>query len=98
MRSESENTFVVQIGNSDDKLGQVEWNSFVHQVAIVITVHASEVHYCGFSHSDAPWQNACWVFEMGNDQIDRFRKGLIEVKERFRQDSIAVTYGKTRFI
>lgn len=91
-------TYVVQIGNSDDRLSQKEWAVFYDQIERIIQQWGGEIHFSGASHTAAPWQNAAWVFNMRT----RFREVLVDsLKDlcaQFRQDSIALTEGTTSFI
>ena len=79
----------VSIGNSDDKLSQQQWCTFVWVVDTVIREHARVVHGYWLSESSSMWQNACWCFEVeamsGWDLRDRLR----ETAGKFSQDSIA---------
>lgn len=54
-------TITIQIGNSDNKLSQMEWSAFIKDVVEVVESLASVVHFYGTSLGDAPWQNAAWV-------------------------------------
>jgi hypothetical protein len=88
-------TVVVQIGNSDNKLTQVEWSDFIRNVHNAVS-KISEVHFTGFSAPDAPWQNACFI--INSYSMDGLTSELRFICKRFRQDSIALTIGKTEFV
>ena len=88
----------LQIGNSDDKLTQREWAAFVEDIAHEINVLAKHVHFCGFSPGDAPWQNACWVFELEADRENELKARVTEHRSRFKQDPVAWTEGRTAFV
>lgn len=90
-------TVVVQIGNSDDHLAQTRWANYVREVRAAITPHAAPIWFEGLSPADAPWQNACWVFELISDtQIHAALKGeLGRIAAEFGQDAIAWTTGET---
>jgi hypothetical protein len=90
-------TVVIQIGNSDDKLSQVEWSQFVRRVSKLVDEYG-EVHFSGHSTPDAPWQNACWVVEVEEDQLGDLTNFLTECRMLFKQDSVAMTCGQTAFI
>jgi len=52
-------TVVIQIGNSDDKLTQLEWAKFVNDIKHLVNNHAKEVHFFGGSSNWENWQNTC---------------------------------------
>lgn len=90
----------ISIGNSDDKLSQAEWSTFVSQVDRYIESatdgHDGEVHGRWFSASDAPWQNACWCVEFHADDVASTLRGRLPVvAASFGQDSIAWAEVKT---
>lgn len=89
-------TITIQIGNSDDKLKQSEWSKFISETASIIYHMSKEVHFFGTSPGISKWQNACWVIEY--DDVRPLFERLSSLKERYGQDSIAVTIGKTEFI
>ena len=91
-------TITLQIGNSDDKLTQREWAAFVGDIDHEINVLAEDVHFCGFSPGDAPWQNACWVFELETDRENELKALVTGHRARFKQDSVAWTKGQTAFV
>jgi len=91
-------TVTIQIGNTDDKLSQVEWSTFIQVVNSHIHVYASRIHFNGYSDPAEPWQNACWVIEIGDSSIIRLKTDLANSRGKFRQDSIAWTEGETKFI
>jgi len=90
-------TITVQIGNSDDKLTQREWSEYWEATATDVD-DLCETHFSGSSHGYAPWQNHCWVGEIEESDIPVLTNRLRVVRERFRQDSVAITVGKTEFI
>lgn len=91
-------SIAIQIGNSDDKLEQREWAAFVASVQGAVEQAASEIHFVGASGATAPWQNAAWIFECDGRAVAVLRERLKEMREHWRQDSIAWTEGETRFI
>lgn len=92
------NTVVIQIGNSDDKLTQMEWARFVFSVGDAIQHLAHETHFSGFSLPNAPWQNAAWVFEIDFKNSLILLDNMRRLAEAFKQDSIAWTQGETIFV
>jgi hypothetical protein len=91
----------IEIGNSDDKLTQLEWSKFVEDVHNVLVVSA-KIHFKGFASPDVEFQNACWCIELPNDDGDddtaRVRQYLARLARDYGQDSIAWTPGVTEFI
>jgi len=90
-------TVTIQIGNSDDKLTQAQWAHFLRRVDNAVSRRAKQVHFCGTSHPDSEWQNAAWVFEIGENESLRLYDDMKVFCEMFNQDSIAWTEGKTIF-
>ena len=91
-------TITIQIGNTDDKLTQVEWAAYVLTVKDTILRHCKQIHFFGGSVNWDRWQNVAWVFECSEEMIDSLRKGLTADRKAFNQDSIAWTEGETDFI
>ena len=88
----------VQIGNTDDKLGQAEWSSFLHDTCQLVNNVAQKVYFSGHSFPSAPWQNAAWCFECNPEDQSIIKIRLAELAKEFRQDSIAWTSGETTFL
>lgn len=90
-------TTIIQIGNSDDKLTQVQWAHFFRNVDNAVKSIASQIHFSGMSHPSAEWQNAAWIFEIEETPSLRLYDDMKVFCEMFNQDSIAWTEGKTIF-
>lgn len=88
-------TAVVQIGNSDNKLTQGEWAHFAEYMRSAVSENVYRIHFSGGSDWDAPWQNACFVCEVNDDQIDGLTEAVKNCREQFKQDSAAITWGDT---
>ncbi len=88
-------TVVVQIGNSDDKLTQREWVQFIMDTRSLVNSLA-QIHFSGGSSPTAVWQNYCIVAEARS--LNDLRSRLADLATRYRQDSIALTLGKTEFV
>lgn len=88
-------TLTIQIGNSDDKLSQIDWAQFISDMDALISCRGWHGHFRGGSHVNAPWQNYCWV--VGCNSLDGFLAECRHLCSRYRQDSIAVTLGDTQF-
>ena len=91
-------TCVIQIGNSDDKLTQLQWHNFVRFTEALVNVNSRAIHFSGFSRPDADWQNACWVAEVEPSAVDGLKARLGAIAKEFNQDSIALTVGETVFV
>ena len=101
-------TITIQIGNSDNKLTQQEWSNFILDInnliylSIITTSnpfsHRQPVYFTGGSEQSKPWQNYCWVFNTDQHVLNKIIPSLEEIKKTYRQDSIALTIGETRFI
>ncbi len=101
-------TVVIQVGNSDDKLTQVEWADFVRSVRRVIgdkvLAHGGVIHLEGFPPADARWQNACWIVNLPPSYNDALMAAhalwqeLAYMAVRYGQESAAWLEGKTRFV
>ena len=98
-------TVTIQIGNSDDKLTQKQWSSFMQDVEEAIedvdrdTFGKVEQHFSGCSHSIAWWQNACWVVAIEDvESIEKLKAALRRLARSYHQDSIAMTIGTTVFL
>ncbi len=90
-------TVTVQIGNSDNKLTQQLWSIFVNKINDLIK-SKTRVHFFGGSDSFAPWQNACWVVELDEEDRENLFSNLSMIRREFGQDAIAVTTGQTIMI
>lgn len=91
-------TVTLQIGNSDDKLTQAEWSSFVFAMRDAVIRSMHQMHFSGTSPSDAVWQNACFVFEIHDGNIPRLYELAIECRRKFRQESVAISIGDTMLV
>lgn len=90
-------TATIGIGNSDDKLSQIAWSNYIEAVAMMINISSYKVYFAGFSNPTKPWQNACWVIDIGDDVL-YLKRQLIMIAKRFNQDSIALTVGETELL
>ena len=91
-------TAVVQIGNTDNKLTQNEWAHFCEYMRSAISENVYRIHFGGGSSFDDPWQNACWVCEVNDDQIDGLTEAVTKCRKQFKQDSAAITWGDTALV
>ena len=91
-------TVYVSVGNSDDKLGQAQWSTFCQVVDNRVRRYAEAVHGYWHSLSNAPWQNACWCFEVRQSEAKKLKGRLQDACTDFGQDSIAWAIASTEFI
>jgi hypothetical protein len=89
-------TVVIQIGNSDDKLTQLEWAKFVNDIRYLVGNHANEIHFFGGSSNWENWQNACWIFT--SDVVPELLENIKSIRQNYKQESVAVTIGNTQFV
>jgi hypothetical protein len=90
-------TIIIQIGNTDDKLTQMDWARFYADTNYEIQQLAHRVHFAAPSPAHCPWQNACWVIEIADDKALQLKALLVHVRRKFSQDSLAWTEGQTTF-
>ncbi len=96
----------ISIGNSDDRLTQVEWADFVRRIDSACRHYGPDVHGFWLSASDSRWQNACWCVELNDhdnwsltDRLDAFKTELGMRAREFKQDSIAwAEVARTEFL
>ncbi len=91
-------TITIQIGNSDDKLSQSEWASFVMMMRTQILDHCDSVHFFGAPANWEAWQNVAWVFTCDYKKVSSLKTAVATVRAEFHQDSVAWTEGETQFI
>ena len=81
-------TVYVSIGNSDDKLSQSKWASFLTDVESLLEFECYEMHGAWFSAPDRVYQNACWCIVMTDEDIPWAQTRLRRLAATYRQDSI----------
>ena len=91
-------TVSLQIGNSDDKLTQLQWSDFVTVIGNIIQMHKGEIHFFATSEGSQPWQNAAWIFNVSENSLKILQKHVTETRKDFKQDSVAWLEGITVFI
>lgn len=92
-------TVYVSIGNSDDKLSQMEWMGLQCDVDLAIQRAAAHVHGVWYAHPTSGWQNMCVGFEVGRARSRALRDELTVIRMRYRQDSVAwVEAASTEFV
>lgn len=93
-------TVAIQIGNSDDKLTQKQWACFVLELRDHVVRSGCNIRFWGASVNYEPWQNLCCVCQLPDDDglLERFTRGITNIRKRYDQDSAAVLIGETKFI
>lgn len=100
-------TVAVLIGNSDNKLSQWEWSEFVTATKMAITMAVSDSFggvpwfFTGGSSYDAPYQNACFVFEIRSGVETKklkLRELLSQTARDYHQESIAILAGQSELV
>jgi len=95
-------TVYISIGNSDDKLTQVEWSLFITHVfgtlEEAIDESGGQMHGNWYSPPGAPWQNACWCVEIPVRAHDALQAKLKALAGKYQQDSIAWAPALTQFL
>lgn len=92
-------TVTIQIGNSDDKLTQKEWCYFVDAIKSSLDLNMwRDVHFSGGSENWKPWQNYCIVVAVDESEVKNLCEVVSYVGKQYKQDSVAVTLGETRFV
>lgn len=89
------------IGNSDNKLDQMEWHNFNVEVRDFLRDShgmVEAIHGEWFSPSDAWVQNACYCVEVCSFDEDSFKEWLSSLCKKHGQESIAYLSGVTEFI
>jgi hypothetical protein len=93
-------TFTIQIGNSDNKLSQLEWSKFCADLFEFGHNKCVKIWFYGQSPCDKPWQNCCMVVEyfyagkIPNELYDAIKN----MAKYYKQDYIAVTEGITNLV
>ena len=88
-------TVYVSIGNSDDKLPQREWSSYVADFRTVMEKYAATIYGVWFSGPESPYQNACVAAAVLGDDIGALRADLLDVRQTYDQDSVAWAVTRT---
>ena len=99
-------TVYVSIGNSDDRLSQLDWSGFFSFVDRAISAagdyNGTTIHGRWASLPHEPWQNACWCLEIDEvalaDVVGVLRAELADAARFYRQESVAWAEAKTEFI
>lgn len=91
-------TVTIQIGNTDKKLTQHQWAEYVKEIEETILLYCLEQHFFGTSTYWEKWQNAAWVVDVREDNIEPLKSDLLLIMEFNGQEAIAWTEGKTELL
>ena len=91
-------TLIICIGNSDNKLTQLEWAAFCDVVGRAVRHEVVKIHFKGGTNYDSQYQTACWVCEIPEENIATLRDHLTSIRINYNQDSIAIVIGDTEFV
>ena len=91
-------TVCIQIGNSDDKLSQREWWSYCTDVSVACLQTEADIHFRGGPATNFPYQNYCFVLEAEDNVLASLKAGIVEIRKKYGQDSVAWTEGRTEFV
>lgn len=91
-------TITLQVGNTDNKLTQQAWNTYVEAMRVLIGKHASAVHFFGAPPTYEPWQNVAWVFTGEGERLAELRKSVVTLRQHYNQESVAWIEGSTELI
>lgn len=83
-------TYIVAIGNSDDKLSQREWVHYAHSTSLVVDQIAEQVHAKGWALPDSQYQNVVFVFQADETNEAFLRERLSVLAREFDQEAIAL--------
>lgn len=88
----------ISIGNSDDKLTQIEWSQYcVEMITRVVSIGYKHGEWYSVPYS--AYQNACWCVEFTTgSSIIEAREVSTEIRKKYRQGSIAWAVAQTEFI
>ena len=94
----NEITATIILGNSDNKLTQVQWAEFVSEIKEVLEDYFCIFEFFGGSPNYMNWQNVCWVIRFQDYCLLGLKDDIKRVREGFRQDSVAWIVGEPEFI
>ena len=89
---------VISIGNSDNKLTQVEWSLFVQDVEAAIKRSQAGVHFFGGAANWMPWQNVAWILDVEGVDVGALAREITCIREQYKQYSAWVMIGEGRLI
>jgi hypothetical protein len=91
-------TLSVLVGNSDNRLTQMEWSSYAGKVNDLVRACTYHTFFNGAPYTASLFQNHCWVFSIHKDDYDKFEGEVREVALHYEQESVAIVKGKTHIL
>lgn len=88
----------VSIGNSDDKLTQALWSSYVDTADVTVREWCSQLLGFWLSPSADRYQNACWSGEIDEGKLEDLRIDLRRLARVYDQESIVLSVASTEFL
>jgi len=85
----------ILIGNTDNKLTQLEWSEYCRAVRGMCEAHGA-VHFSGGSPTDAAWQNYCVCVETDTPAV--LRRLIAKRRATHRQYAVRWLQGETQFV
>lgn len=82
-------TVYVSIGNSDDRLPQLKWATYVQELRHIMRLLATEIHGDWYSAPDSPYQNACIAVAVSDEARGTLREKLEILRALYDQKVIA---------
>lgn len=89
---------VISIGNTDNKLTQMEWSNFVVDMEICIEKYNAQKHFFGGASNWEQWQNVAWIVECEQKAINEFLASISDVRKKWKQESAFVIVATGMFI
>lgn len=86
------------IGNTDNKLSQKDWQQFQKDFKQTAESLAEKVWGVWYSDPKTPYQNMCIGILLSESNVKVLEDHLRELAIRYKQNSIAWSDAKTRFI
>lgn len=87
----------VSIGNTDNRLSQVEWHEFVTEMDAAIGAKG-KIHFFGDSPNWMPWQNVAWIVEIKPENVEGLLANIKDVRAKYLQDSAFVMLADGMFV
>jgi len=82
-------TVYASIGNSDDKLPQAIWRSYLRAFRLLMRRYSETVYGDWVSETSSAYQNACMCIQARAVDLDELRSDLLRTRVAYGQDSIA---------
>lgn len=91
-------TLSVLIGNSDNRLTQMEWSGYAGKVNGLVRAWTYHTFFDGAPYTASQFQNHCWVFAIHKLDYQDFEDELREIALQYEQESVAVVKGNTTMV